>query len=82
MSTKIQPMGYRYEKNGTVSLTAKPSRHYRDKGWEETVLYPGPTVEAVANELLASRKREVDMAQTLGNLCLAIVNKLQTKNTE
>lgn len=75
MSTKIEPMGYRYEKNSTVALTAKPSRYYRAKGWEETILYPGPTVEAIGNELLAGRKREVELATLLGKLCLQISEK-------
>lgn len=72
---KIEPKGYRYEKDGKVSLTVKPSAHYRKEGWAETVLYPGPTVEAIGNELLYRRGKEVDLATLVGRLALALSEK-------
>jgi hypothetical protein len=72
---KIEPKGYRYEKDGKVSLTVKPSAHYRKAGWTEIVLYPGPTVAAIGNELLHRRGKEVDLATLVGRLSLALVAK-------
>jgi hypothetical protein len=69
---KIEPKGYRYEKGGKVSLTVKPSAHYRKEGWIETVLYPGPTVEAIGNELLHRRGKEVELATLIGHLSIAL----------
>jgi hypothetical protein len=79
MTVKLEPKGFRYEKGDSIKLTPKRSKHFISKGYTEEVLYPGPTVEVVANEILASRTRENIMAQLVGQLSLKLHSLMTDK---